>query len=95
MFFFYVVCDNQNVCFGLEVHDLNTRSRNQLYLPTSNFAVFQKDTVFAGIRLFNKLPTTIQSLRKERISFKNNLVSYLMNKSFYTAAEFLEYTANN
>jgi hypothetical protein len=38
---------------------------------------------------------TIKSLRKDIISFKNNLVSYLMNNSFYTVAEFLEYTVNN
>jgi hypothetical protein len=73
--------DNQNTfCSGLEVHGLNTKSKNQLYLPTSNLSVFQKGTMFAGTRLFNKLPRTIQSLRKERINFKNNLISYLMNK---------------
>jgi hypothetical protein len=41
-----------------------------------------------GIRLFNRVPATIQSLRKDRMSFKNNLFSYLMNNSFYTVAEF-------
>jgi hypothetical protein len=48
-----------------------------------------------GIRLFNRLPKIIQSLRKDRISFKNNLFSYLMNNSFYTADEFLKHTVNN
>jgi hypothetical protein len=42
--------------------------------------------MFTGIRLFNRLPRTIQSLSKNRISFKNNLFSYLMNNSFYTVA---------
>jgi hypothetical protein len=49
----------------------------------------------SDIRLFNRLPMPIRSLRKDRISFKNNLVSYLMNNSFYADAEFLERTANN
>jgi hypothetical protein len=48
-----------------------------------------------GIRLFNRLPRTIQSLRKDRISFKNNLFSYLMNNSFCTVDTFLEHTINN
>jgi hypothetical protein len=49
----------------------------------------------AGVRLFNRLPMTIQSLRKDRISFKNNLFLYIMNNSLYTVDEFLEYTMNN
>jgi hypothetical protein len=81
--------DNQNkFCSVLEVHGLNTRNKNQLYLPTSNLSFFQKGTMFTGTRLFNRLPRTIQSRRKDRISFKNNLISYLMNNSFYTVAEF-------
>jgi hypothetical protein len=88
------VIDNQSkFCSGLEVHVLNTRSKNQLYLPTSNFSVFQKGTMFTGTRLFNRLPMTIQSVRKGRISFKNKLISYLMSNSLYTVAEFLEHTA--
>jgi hypothetical protein len=64
------VIDNQNnFCSGLEVHGLNIRSRNQLYLPISNLSAFQKGTIFTGIKLFNRLPMTIQSLRKDRISF--------------------------
>jgi hypothetical protein len=90
------VIDNKNkFCSDLEVHGLNTRSKNQLYLPTSNLSVFQKGTMFTGTRLFKRLPRTIQSLRKDRISFKNNLISYLLNNLFYTVAEFLEHTANN
>jgi hypothetical protein len=90
------VMDNQNnICSGLEVHGLYIRSRNQLYLPISNLSVFQKGNMFTGIRLFNRLPMTIQSLRKDRISFKNKLFLYLMNNSFYAVAEFLEFTMNN
>jgi hypothetical protein len=51
--------------------------------------------MFTGIRLFNRLPRTIQSRRKDRIGFKNNLFSYLMNNSFYTVDEFLEHKVNN
>ena len=89
------VIDNQNnFRSGLEVHGLNTRNRNKLYLPTSNLSVFQKGTTYSGIRLFNSLPGSIQNLRNDRVRFKNNLGSYLMTNSFYTVAEFLEHTVN-
>jgi hypothetical protein len=78
-----------------EDNSMNLVSPNQLYLPISNLSVFQKGTMFTGIRLFNRLPMTIQSLRKDRISVKNKLFLYLMNNSFYTVDEFLEYTMNN
>jgi hypothetical protein len=51
--------------------------------------------MFTSIRLFNRLPMTVRSLRKDRVSFKNKLLLYLMSNSFYTADEFLEYTMNN
>jgi hypothetical protein len=90
------VIDNQNnFRSGLEVRGLNARSKYQLYLSTSNLSVFQKGTTFCGIRLFNSLPGTIQSLRNDRVHFKNNLLSYLMTNSFYTVAEFLKHTVNN
>jgi hypothetical protein len=92
--FMLFVIDNQNTfCSGLEVHGLNIRSQNQLYLSILNLSVFQNGIMDTGIRLFNRLPMTIQNLRKH--SFTNKLFLYLMNNSFYTVAEFLEYTMNN
>jgi hypothetical protein len=90
------VIDNQNnFCSGLEVYGINTRSKNQLYLPVSNLAVFQKGTTFSGIRLFNSLPGTIESLRNYRVHCKNNLRSYLMTNSFYTVAQCLVRAVNS
>jgi hypothetical protein len=90
------VIGNQNTFrSGLEVHGLNTRSKNEFYLPTSNLYIFQKGATFSGIRLLNSLPGTNQSLRNDRVCFKNNLLSYLMANSFYTVAEFLEHIVNN
>jgi hypothetical protein len=66
-----------------------------MYLPILNLSVFQNGTMCTGIMLFNRLPMTILNLRKDKISFKNKLFLHLMNNSFYTLAEFLEYTMNN
>jgi hypothetical protein len=91
----YVIGNQNNFRSALEVHGLNTGSKNQPYLPASNLSVFQKGTTFAGVRLFNSLPGTIQNLRNYRVPFTTNLLPYLMTNSFYTVAEFLEYALNN
>jgi hypothetical protein len=74
---------------------LNTVISILLYLPTTNLSVFQKGATFSGFRLFNSFSGTIESLRNDRVHFKNNLLSYLMANSFYTVAEFLEHRVNN
>jgi hypothetical protein len=91
----FVIDIQNNFPSGLAVHGLNARSKSQFYLPTSNLSVFQKGTTSSGIRLFNSLPGTIQSLRNDRARFRNNLLSYLMANSFYTVAELFEHTVNN
>jgi hypothetical protein len=55
----FVIYNQNNFCSGLEVHGLNIRSRNKLYLPISNVSVFQKGIMFTGIRLCNRFPITI------------------------------------
>jgi hypothetical protein len=77
------VTDNQTkFCSGSDVHGLNTRNREQLYLPNANLSVFQKGSVFVAIKLFNRLPKIIQSLKEDRMRFRNKLSSYLMSNSF-------------
>jgi hypothetical protein len=90
------VIDNQTkFCSGLDIHGLNTRNREQLYLPNSNLSVFQKGTTLTTIKLFNRLPKPIQSLKEDKISFRNKLTLYLMNNSFYTVSEYVEHNLNN
>jgi hypothetical protein len=81
------VIDNQTkFCSGLDVYGCNTWNQKQLYVPNANLS---------AIKLFNRLPKTIQSFKEDRISFKMNLFLYLMNNSFYTVPEFVEYNVNN
>jgi hypothetical protein len=82
-------------CSVLDFHGLNTRNREQLYLRNANLSVFQKGSMFAAIKLFNRLLKIIQSLKEERMSFRNKLSSYLMSNSFYTVSEYLECNLNN
>jgi hypothetical protein len=49
--YFTVNADNYNVL---------TRQRNNLYIPQSNLAIFQKGSYYLGIKTFTSLPTEIK-----------------------------------
>jgi hypothetical protein len=86
---FYAVCDNQNnLCSDLEVHGLITICQLQIFL----FSRRAPCLLVLGY-LIDRQETF--SLRRKKISFKDNLVSYLLNNPFYTVAEFLGHPANN
>jgi hypothetical protein len=90
------VIDNQSKFLsGLDIHGLNTRNHDQLYLPNVNPSAFQKGSMFSAIKLFNRLPKIIQSLKEDRTSFRKEVTSYLMNNAFYTVSEYLECNLNN
>jgi hypothetical protein len=72
------------------VHSLDTRNKNQLSLPTVSLACVQRKVSYSGVRIFNSLPSNIQSHRNDREKFKNKLHIYLITHSFYAVTEFLE-----
>jgi hypothetical protein len=73
------------------VHSLDTRIKNQLCLPAVSLAGVQRGVSYSGVRIFNSLPSNIQSHRNDREKFKNNLHRYLATHSFYSVTDFLEY----
>ena len=77
---------------GLEVHGLHTRNKNQLFIPIVNLTSVQKGIIYFGIKIYNSLPSNILSLKKDRRRFKNELNRYLLNNSFYSVKEFLEFS---
>jgi hypothetical protein len=48
----------QNKFFKInnENHNLDTRQRNNLYLPEANLTIYQKGAYYSGIKIFNNLP---------------------------------------
>jgi hypothetical protein len=71
------------------VHSLDTRNKNQFYLTTVSWACIQRGVLYSGIRIFNSLPSNIQSHRNDRKRYKNKLYRYLITHSFYSVTEFL------
>ena len=45
-----------------ENHNLDTRQRNNLYLPQANLTIYQKEAYYSGIKIFNNLPLEIKNV---------------------------------
>jgi len=55
--------DNEN-------HNLDTRQRNNLYLPQANLTIYQKGVYYSGIKFFNNLPLEIKNIADNQNKFK-------------------------
>jgi hypothetical protein len=45
-----------------ENHNLDTRQRNNFYLPQANLTICQKEAYYSGIKIFNNLPLEIKNV---------------------------------
>jgi len=72
---------------NLEVHNHNTRSANNFYLPITNLTKYQKLALYAGIQIFNHLPTHAKYVANEIQVFKSSLKTLLLSNSFYFTEE--------
>jgi hypothetical protein len=71
-----------------DVHNLQTRHRNYLYLPTSSLTLYQKGVYYTGIKLFNNLSRTIKEIVESPKQFKIALRRYLVILCFYDLVEY-------
>ena len=66
------VTDNpNNFQTGLEIHELHTRSKDQLFIPIANLTSVQKGITYPGIKICNSLSSNILNLKNDRKQFKN------------------------
>jgi predicted peroxiredoxin len=77
------------------IHSVNTRNKNQLHRPIANLSCFQKSAYYAGIKIFNSLPSSLTSLINKKAEFEVALKRYLITHSFYSVDEFLMFTNNS
>jgi hypothetical protein len=71
------------------IHTVNTRNKNQLHRPTASLSCFQKSAYYAGIKIFNSLPSNITTLINKQVQFKIALKRYLNTHPFYSVEEFM------
>jgi len=43
-------------------HNLDTRQRNNLYLPQANLIIYRKGAYYSGIKFFNNFPLEIKNV---------------------------------
>ena len=53
-----------------ENHNIDTRLRNNLYLPQANLTIYQKGAYYLGITIFNNLPLEITIAAGDQKSLK-------------------------
>jgi hypothetical protein len=57
------VVQNKNLFLtNNENHNLDTKQRNNLYLPQANLTIYQKRAYYSGIKIFNNLPLEIKNV---------------------------------
>jgi hypothetical protein len=80
------VVQNKNLfSTNIENHNIDTRQKNNLYLPQVNLTIYQKAAYYSGIKIFNNLPLEIKDVAGNQKSLKKFLYTY----SFYTMEEYL------
>jgi hypothetical protein len=68
---------------------LDTRQRNNLYLPQANLTTYQKGAYYLGIKIFHNSPLEIKNVAGNLKKFKIALKKFLYTYSFYTLEDTL------
>ena len=58
----FVVQNKTLFLTNTENYNLDTRQRNNLYLPQANLTIYQKGAYYSGIKTFNNLPLEIKNV---------------------------------
>ena len=53
---------HNKILINNEIHTLDTRRRNNLYLPQTNLTIYQKAAYYSGINIFNNLHLEIKNV---------------------------------
>ena len=84
----YVVNNKHLFTKNLEVRNHDTRAANNCNLPITNLTKYQKGTHYAGIKIFNHLPTHMQHVANEIKVFKSALTRFFLSNSSYSTEEY-------
>ena len=85
----FIVDNQKNYQTDLSVHGLDTRKKNQLYLPTSSLSCLQKGVSYAAMKIFNSLPNNIKDCKNNRMHFNIVLCKYLTLINFVHLQNYL------
>jgi len=69
----FVVDNQKDFLANAHVHNLDNRNKNHLYLPIASLSCVLNGVSYSVVKIFNSLPSNIQSHRNDRPKFKNKL----------------------
>jgi len=86
------VVNNRNLFWdNAELYTTKTRNNNNLHPSLYHLTKYQKGVHYAGIRVFNHLPTSVKSTVNETKVYKKTLKRFLLDNSFYSKYEFFNF----
>jgi hypothetical protein len=66
-----IVNNQEHFQTNYSIHTVTTRNKNQLHRPIANLSCFQKSAFYAGINIFNILPSSVTSvINKKEVVLK-------------------------
>jgi hypothetical protein len=71
----------------LDIHNYNTRGKQDLYVQLCSTSHCKKSLINMGIKLHNNLPTEIKRIVNFK-DFKSKLKFFLLQNCFYSSQEF-------
>ena len=78
-----------------DIHSINTCHKSILHPPLLRLTEYQKGVYYAGIKIYKCLPLKIKKLSGNINHFKKEFKKFLLQASFYTVDEFLDWTSIN
>jgi hypothetical protein len=72
------------------IHGVNTRNKEHLQRLVTHLSVYQGGVYYMGVRLFNRLPINIFTMKHDKNLFRHALHSYLLEHCFYSVNEFID-----
>jgi hypothetical protein len=86
------VINNRNLFLdNADLYSMKTRNSYNLHLPLPHLTTYKKGVHYAGIWLFIHLPTAKKNTANETKVFKKTLKKFLMDNSFYSLDEFINF----
>jgi hypothetical protein len=87
-----IVVNNRNLFLdNAELCTIKTRNSYNLHSPLSHITKYQKGVHYAGIMVFNNLPTSIKCIANKTKTFKKTLKKFLLDNSFYSIDEYFNF----
>jgi len=85
------VKNREIITSNASIHNIDTRRKMDLHVSSVKSTKVKKGVYYSGIILFNPLPICIKNMAHNIKKLKQELKRFLLDKSFYSVKEYLDY----